>query len=573
MNVYAQLLIRTIFHGQHALNELLEATDTKLKEEMSLLVPLEIWQSAVKYTREQARSVSKRIHEVEGMLSLRMGDTSKLKHRLFSLEAEFRQKEALFNATMQRLKVEMERFETTEDTTQRENSAPNLGLKLQSIEKEIIELQKALTKHSEVCDGKIADLESQLDEQDKRLQDAEATCEGLRQIKRKRDTKVALAKEKLLSLERLWNIDSSSLDFWDEFSIPQKCPTCNQPLTSLSSNSSCHEDLGSIIKRDISEAHNQLLDAESKLKDVARDLHLSDETRKNAKVDADKARIALDDIRWHLSSVKDELSEKLRSALESQKETLSELAAAAKQDEKESRRDSLRSQIKAEESSIAQAKAAVESHREEIADYEEVIEKLRLEERKHSRFVKVLGELSDAFGQRGIQSFVLQNVVAMLESVSNFYLNQLSEGAMKLQLSLDSSDRILKRAFVLVSKGQFKERPLASLSGGQWRRCSLALSLGFADLATRFGKLRTSLCVMDEPLTHLDQTGRADVGRVFRSLIRRTFETEGEGASGFQVSTLLIVLQDLAAEELEESFDCIDEVVKRDGSSSVVIDE
>jgi len=571
MNINAQLLIRTIFHGQHALDELLRATDTKLKEEMSLLVPLEIWQSAVKHTREQARSVSKRIHEVEGMLSLRLSDTMKLKHRLLSREAELRQKDVLFNETMLCLRVEMERVETTEDIKQQESGVLNLELRLQSIEQEIIDLQRALTKHSKDYDTKIAGLRSQLDECDTKLQDAEATCKSLQQIKSKQYTKLALAKEKVVSLEKLWNIDSS-FDCWDTFSIPQKCPTCYQPL-SLPNKSPCHDDLGSVIKRDVSEARNQLLDAESKLEEVVRHLHLSDEARKDAKGNVDNARIALDDTRWHRSSTMDGLSESLRGAHESQKEVLSELAAAAKQHEKESRRESLLSQMKSEESNIAQAKTAVESLRGEINDYEELIEELRLEVREHARFVNVMGELSDAFGQRGIQMFVLQNAVAMLESVSNFYLNQLSDGTMKLQLSLDSTDRILKRAFVLVSKGQFKERPLGSLSGGQWRRCSLALSLGFADLATRFGKLRTSLCVMDEPLTHLDHTGRADVGRVFRSLIRRTFETEGRGASGFQVSTLLIVLQDLAAEELEESFDCIDEVVKRDGFSSVVIDE
>ena len=42
---------------------------------------------------------------------------------------------------------------------------------------------------------------------------------------------------------------------------------------------------------------------------------------------------------------------------------------------------------------------------------------------------------------------------------------------------------------------------------------------------------------------------------------------------GLRVSTILLILQDLAAEELEESFDCIDEVVKIDGCSCVKVDE
>jgi len=46
-----------------------------------------------------------------------------------------------------------------------------------------------------------------------------------------------------------------------------------------------------------------------------------------------------------------------------------------------------------------------------------------------------------------------------------------------------------------------------------------------------------------------------------------------EGLLGLKYSTILIILQDLAAEELgEETFDCMDEVVKREGKSSVIVD-
>jgi hypothetical protein len=77
-------------------------------------------------------------------------------------------------------------------------------------------------------------------------------------------------------------------------------------------------------------------------------------------------------------------------------------------------------------------------------------------------------------------------------------------------------------------------------------------------------------------LLHLDQSGRANVGRVLRTLLRRDSEQQYVSAQrsiGFQVSTILIILQDLAADELEESFDCIDEVVKDNGVSSVLVDE
>ena len=46
----------------------------------------------------------------------------------------------------------------------------------------------------------------------------------------------------------------------------------------------------------------------------------------------------------------------------------------------------------------------------------------------------------------------------------------------------------------------------------------------------------------------------------------------GSQSLGLAFSTILLILQDLAAEELEESFDCLDEVVKWGGASHVVVD-
>jgi DNA repair exonuclease SbcCD ATPase subunit len=126
---------------------------------------------------------------------------------------------------------------------------------------------------------------------------------------------------------------------------------------------------------------------------------------------------------------------------------------------------------------------------------------------------------------------------------------------------------------VIGSDGAFKERPLSTLSGGQWRRCSLALTFAFAELVARRGKLRPSICVLDEPLTHLDRSGRAKVGEVIRGMLRPPDSAEFRGFGGLGMTTVLIILQDLAAEELDEAFDCIDEVVKEKSSSYVKVDE
>ena len=118
------------------------------------------------------------------------------------------------------------------------------------------------------------------------------------------------------------------------------------------------------------------------------------------------------------------------------------------------------------------------------------------------------------------------------------------------------------------------------------RRVSLALDLAFAEIIRRKGILKCNLLVMDEVLTHLDASGREAVGSVLRALVMgpkggnpTTTETEDEeevlysrllGAGAYE--TVLVILQDLVAQELEEAFDHIDTVVKHDQSSTVQID-
>ncbi len=55
-----------MFHGQFAMNGLLEATDAKVKEELSLVVPLNIWQEGVSIARANSDEASKKSSEFVG---------------------------------------------------------------------------------------------------------------------------------------------------------------------------------------------------------------------------------------------------------------------------------------------------------------------------------------------------------------------------------------------------------------------------------------------------------------------------------------------------------------------------
>jgi ABC-type nitrate/sulfonate/bicarbonate transport system ATPase subunit len=78
--------------------------------------------------------------------------------------------------------------------------------------------------------------------------------------------------------------------------------------------------------------------------------------------------------------------------------------------------------------------------------------------------------------------------------------------------------------------------------------------------------------VLDEPLTHLDSIGRDSVGRLLRKMLRENNQADDSihrKLGSLSLSTILVILQDIAAEEIKEYFDYIDEVIKCEGESYV----
>ena len=206
-------------------------------------------------------------------------------------------------------------------------------------------------------------------------------------------------------------------------------------------------------------------------------------------------------------------------------------------------------------------------------------------------------------------------VLKQLETIANAYLQVLADGGVQLTLQGDDdADRIVKAVWVRSADGTMRERGLSQLSGGQWRRVSMALDLAFAEIIRRRGTLRSNLIVMDEVLTHLDASGREAVGSVLRAMVdgprageawpdvddeaaTATGETRQLGVAdadpaaaaaaaaagisnelarallgGGAYETAIVILQDLSAMELEEAFDHVDIVVKAADTSKVIID-
>jgi DNA repair exonuclease SbcCD ATPase subunit len=574
LGVGAQVLARTMFHGQHALNGLLDSTDSKLKDELSLVVPLSFWQDAVSVSRKKGREAAKKGAELDGMNAVRADDLVKVQRRLHDAETTLVVKEATYKETETRLGAELEELRV------RGSSAPKAdGESLDSIEERLGRARES---------GKVVELKwrSMMQERDTELVSSRETVDEantslasatarFQSVQRENDSsyiKVSSAKERVQRLEELWEIDLAPGKV-EAFAIPATCPTCRQPLSVSGGDDHSHHDIQETMQQEVDSALNLLTIAQASLTKIKEGLDVADGSRMQAEKRFNLVREEHEGKVSHWANLINEVESELSNARITHQKASSEFAAAAKQMQQNIKLNALDSSMNIERESLRLAQTAVEDIRTSVQSGESLLKDIQLQRDEQKSVTTVMAELSDAFGQRGIQTFVMQNAVSLLQSLSQSYLDDLSDGAQRLEMVLDAGDRISRRAFVRGGDGEYKERPLSSLSGGQWRRCSLALTLGFADLVARRGRLRPSLCVLDEPLTHLDRSGRADVGRVLRKLLRRTAELGSHESSGFTVSTILIILQDLAAEELEESFDCIDEVIKSNGTSSVLVDD
>lgn len=573
LGVGAQVLARTMFHGQHALNGLLDATDSKLKDELSLVVPLSFWQDAVSMSRKKGRDAAKRGAELDGMNSVRAEDLVKVQRRLHDAETSLVVKEATYKETETRLGAELDELRVRGTSALKAD-----GESLDSIEErlvratesvEVLELRwRSMTKER---DTELASSRESLDKANTSLASAMARFQSVQREYDSSDIKVSSVKERVQRLEVQWKIDLTPGKV-KAFAIPATCPTCRRPL-SVSGDDHSHHDIQETMQQEVDSALNLLTKAQASQTQIKEELSVADSSRLQAEKRLNLVREEYDGKVSYWANLIDGVESELTNARITQQKTSSEFAAEARQMQQSVKLNALDSSINTERESLRLAQIAVDDIRASVQSGESLLRDIQLQRDGQTSITTVMAQLSDAFGQRGIQTFVMQNAVSLLQSLSQSYLDDLSDGAQSLEMVLDAGDRISRRAFVRGGDGEYRERPLSSLSGGQWRRCSLALTLGFADLVARRGKLRPSLCVLDEPLTHLDRSGRSDVGRVLRKMLRRTAELGSHESSGFTVSTILIILQDLAAEELEESFDCIDEVIKSNGTSSVLVDE
>ena len=480
LGIDLQVLSRTVFHGQHAVNGLLEATDVKFKDELALIVPIERWQRAASLSRSKGRNAAKEVTELNGMIKLRNEDLKALR---------VQRDQALEKTKTLRLAVAQAQQSANVKFSLLSSSSGQYDV--DSIEREVAELnqemsnlQKEVNEQKQARDAELQKLTQVFDVESRRTIEAKtAVHEAQRELDRT-SIKLEMADSSLQSIAEKWNIDLSS------GTTPvlkvEKCPTCLRTLSDNGDGHS-HEEFNKVFKSETDTAFDDARIA-SNAKEVA------------AKAFA-KANVVLEECERRLSSalenvnrMKTDLATKI-----SKTEALLEkarfrhaicsgqLAEAFSDLKSSSEVQTIKAALQADEWMLQSAEERYMLLESDLSRAKERVKEMNKQAEEQQLLASTLSTLAEAFGAKGVQNFVLQHAIEALQMISQAYLDELSDGSLRLAFSLDAGDRIHRRAFVRLPDGEFAERPLSSLSGGQWRRCALALSFGFVDLISRRG--------------------------------------------------------------------------------------
>jgi len=570
LGVDAHILTRVAFHGQHGINDLLEATDAKLKDELSLLVPLDLWQQAASIARLKSRQAKKKIDEFEGMIRLRKADIDTLSNRVTRSKESRDYKQKHLIELKERLNIELKRIQILLDQT---IDSANVEI----LQVEIKDVSSKIHRLNDLHESTMAEKEKMIKPLQEQLSQVRDTVTSMMRKNNSFEMNVLACKisldtsrKSVSQIEEKWSLDLSH-GIPSTLKPPEQCPTCLQPLLSNKSDNS-FENTQKMMEIEIKEAHSELHSTEHNFKEASLKASECLNTLEVQKEVFNQLQSHLETVssKWNAKFIS--LQDKLKEMRAIQNKLTSQLSMVVKKSQLLAQREAAKVSFNEEKINVAYTNEVYENLNVELSTAVEFLKKIGREKEKEENNQSVLSIVGERFGHRGVQTYMLQNIVESLQRTSQNYLDHLSDGSQRLELSLDAGDKIVRNAFVRGTDGEFKHRPLSTLSGGQWRRCSLALSFAFIELVASRGRLRSSLLVLDEPLTHLDRSGRTKFGELVRKMLRITPNIDQE-LSGIQISTALVILQDLSAEELEEAFDGIDTVIRKDGRSYLSLDQ
>jgi len=169
--------------------------------------------------------------------------------------------------------------------------------------------------------------------------------------------------------------------------------------------------------------------------------------------------------------------------------------------------DSIRNQSETMLRNVERAERAVEVSREKLKGAGESLEGLN-----NTRLY--LLDLKKIFSPTGIRAYVFDGIIGDLNDKISKYLDVLSGGVIQFLFDFD----IEKGKLVEVCEYMGNKRSIMSLSGGEYRRMSLAVDLALSDVVCGRVSIYPNVLFLDEAFEGLDISGREMVMELLSSM-------------------------------------------------------
>lgn len=183
-----------------------------------------------------------------------------------------------------------------------------------------------------------------------------------------------------------------------------------------------------------------------------------------------------------------------KNELQNQYQELSDNIQATKQRIKAAEEHN--SKIQAHNSKVQTIKQQLEEMQEELEEYSFQLHLM-------SERMSILTVLTKTFSTTGLVAYKIECLVKDLESITNQYLIDLSDGRFQIGFKVNSSDKL---NVVITDNG--KDIDINALSGGEKARVNVATLLAIRKLMQTLSSSRINLLILDETVEALDVDGK-----------------------------------------------------------------
>ena len=538
-------LARVAFFGQHLQGGLLDMTDKYLREQLQALLPMEVWEKASARAKELAAEEDKNRQGFDGELKANTGQivTLATQEAVAAEKAKHWEEERQGDLARFTIQLNVEAMELKE-ALKEALSAVALEAPLATMDAGGLSgapLTTVVAPGRVGVSGGVSAADALVDECTKRSNKARGESEAVaKSIKEAQESlAVALISERKESRDAYKKLEAASLE------LVAAARSATDTIRYLELPSECTS-----AKHAAAVAQDAVAAARAACDKQIRALEL---LCKGAAYDSAQTRQSVERV--------DKLCVQLKGLEESRAATQAEEAEWTQQRHAaEMRAEKHRVALKALEARQREPNPhalRISDAAAQRADLALRQEKLAVDVTTANEEKETLSKLSDHFGKKGVQNLLYKLALENLECRANGYAGKLSGGKLQLLLAFDKKEKtITKKVQMRSEEGGCVERSVNQLSGGEWRRLALALSLAFADFAKQRTALGCNLLVLDEVMANMDAAGQRAMASVLQEL-------------GGDIDTVLVIAHGLRDETLSGHFKCVDTVVKEANVSKV----